>query len=466
MSQFSTNSPGAAAVPVAEEKAFKTHKSNARYHALLNLPFSIPLATQGYIIGIEKSPRDAIGHPNDKSHDTDRLTEPQPREGLSDFDLSQQRRDFKRVTDDPKAMFVSHILKYAPDEERNAITPRLLHSAYSGTGFDGSSLPEPGINLMAAGDPETPYEAGYTALSQMVPLMIDDVAKAKEAGRPFTHLLIMSMGWNNDQFEALERYNDLVMQTARNTGGADFNPLVVGITWPSVWAFRYAKDFTRKLTHISSYPNKTMDADEIGFTVMNVFLNHLVPQVENATGLRSVLVGHSMGARILSRAYYSGGQLVESTARSGRAPILIGLQGAFSSNRFAENYKLLPPVRWFISGEGGPYQDVNAPGGHVALTWASQDLANPVARFASGAPHVGGRFGAIEFAKAHLENKVLALPWQGAVATESACKEAVDLGLILYLDASNIIGDHGDIRDAEVGRLVWSVIKGFEAAEP
>ena len=40
--------------------------------------------------------------------------------------------------------------------------------------------------------------------------MAMQLKQAKEQGEPFTHVVVMSMGWNNDQVESLYRYNTII----------------------------------------------------------------------------------------------------------------------------------------------------------------------------------------------------------------------------------------------------------------
>ncbi len=442
--------------PKADETALGTSGVISRYHALLNTPFSHPLGQVGYIIGIEKAPRDKAGYRHDtdgRAFDPTRLSLPTrlPASGAQ-TDLDQQQAAFKRALDDPKVMLVSHILRYAHDADGQGIEPQLFHSAYSNTAFG----PVPDAPLADA------YEAGWAALDRMEAQLLSDIEQAKAEGHPFTHLVLLSMGWNNDQFEALERYNAILQHTrraARDTGER-FNPMVIGLTWPSVWGGTSVIDLANRALHLGSYPVKADDADEIGYGIANHLVNAMLPRLEAQTGLRSVLLGHSMGARIVTRAYYSAELLNGAVPRTGLGPIVIGLQAAFSANRFSEGYRLIVPVRWIASGEGGPYQEQSRPGGQMALTWSARDYANPLARLLSGAAHVGARPGAKIMHETH-GAKVHAATWHAGGDLGGDCATAREAGKVLYIDASETVAAHGDIRTPETGRLVWSVIRGF-----
>lgn len=449
-------------VPENEETAFATDGVISRYHALLNTPFSHPLGGDGYIIGIEKSPRDKIGFVG-AGADINRLQEPQRLPSSGDpRDLAQQVASFDAATNDPKVMFVSHVLRYAQKEENATLDTELMYSAYSKSAFGEHKAPPP----------TQAYDAGWTALDDLEDQILNDVQTARDAGHPFTHVMFLSMGWNNDQFEALDRYNAIRQHSTRaaKEQGKTFKPLVIGLTWPSVWGGTSVLDVANRALHLGSYPVKAVDADEIGYGIANHILNAMLPRIENAmrprnsseTGLRTIVVGHSMGARILTRAYYSADLLTAPEQRTGPAPIVIGLQAAFSANRFRSSFRLIPPVRWVFTGEGGPYQDHAAPGGILALTWAKGDTANPVARFTTGAAHVGGGIGERRIRKTpslSAKMETYAVPSAENLGPINVpCQAVKENGKVLYIDASEIIESHGDIRNPKVGDLVWTLI--------
>lgn len=441
-------------VPAQEEKAIGTRGAIARYHALLNTPFTHPMVADGYIIGIEKSPRAKIGFEG-KGADSNRLIAPaKSARALHPRDLAQQQGSFDAALDDPKVMFVSHILRYGSATKDPETKVDLAYSAYSKTAF----------GPYAAAPLSRAYEAGWTALEQLQEQIIDDVERAKAQNDPYTHLLFASMGWNNDQFESVARYNAIVQHTQRaaRVNGARFKPLVIALTWPSVWGGSSAFDLANRAAHIGSYTVKARDADEIGYGIANYLLNASLPRIEAHTGLQTVLLGHSMGARILTRAYFSADLLIDNTPRSGAGPTVISLQAALSANRFLPEYQLVPPFRWVISGEGGPYQNNATQSGLMAMTWSTHDSANPVARFATGARHVGGKAGAKRIAKEpELDARFETVTLQGNDDISNLigpCEAVRQNRKVLYVNASDIIVSHGDIANPEVGKLVWKLV--------
>lgn len=444
-------------VPEAELKDLGTDGVISRYHALLNTPHSHPLSANGYIIGIEKAPRERIGA-NFKAHDN----------GLIEFpayaantylqrNIDQQKKTFEAATNDPKVMFVSHILQYDANRVDGAILTTPLYSAYYKTAFGGH----------APVAPEDAYAKGMSELRALEEQILVDIAAATKRGEPYTHIMLLSMGWNNDQFESLERYNAIFQTSVRaaQSEGTKFKPLIIGLTWPSVWGGTSVLDVANRAFHIGSYPVKARDSDEIGYGIVNYLFNDLLPRVENHTDLKTVAIGHSMGARILSRAYYSADYLKQRGPAREHPPLLIGLQGAFSINRFREGHQLIPPVRWLFNGEGGPHQDHAAPGGKLVLTWAERDFANPVARFATGAAHVGGSVADRRLSRnPALQEKVTRHTLKADSLEELAkyCQAGEGEDDILYLNASQIIAAHGDIRNPDVGRLVWNLVDCYE----
>lgn len=444
-------------VPEADENAIGTDGVISRYHALLNTPFSHPLAGNGYIIGIEKSPRELVGA-NFKEHDPSRLNLPsRTDQDFSQTDLENQVGSFTASMNDPKVMLVSHILRYSASEEIGITDTTPLYSVYSESAFGTHQKLRP----------ETAYEDGWKALDLLETQLREDVAAARVENAPYTHLFLLSMGWNNDQFEALERYNAILQHSLRaaKESGKSFKPLTIGITWPSVWGGTSVIDVANRALHLGSYPVKARDSDEIGYGIVNHIFNVLLPRIENEAGVKTVAIGHSMGARVLSRAYYSADLLKRAGPARSHPPLMIGLQGAFSANRFRRDHQLIPPVRWVFEGEGGPYQFHGTPGGDVVLTWSEDDRANPLARFTTGAAHVGGPVGNRVFNRNDdLREKLVQYTIESdrLEGLGEECRHAKDEGKVLYLDASKIIASHGDIRNPDVGRLVWRLVDCFD----
>ncbi len=439
-------------VPEKEVEGLQTDGVLSRYHEVLNLPFSRHMLHPGYLVGIEKSPRELIGLNTsfDEVHLTNSTTNSA---NISDEDLTRQQKVFERTLGDPKAMFVSHILRYGRAQGDQQLKPGLFYSAYSKTAFGKAK------KLLGDCHQRCAYQEGWQALQAMEEALLKDIQSASKSKKPYTHIFVAAMGWNNDQLESIERYNAIIEHTKRAaaSSGSNFNPIVVGVTWPSVWGGQSVLDLANRTLHIASYPTKADDADEIGYGLLNYVVNAMLPRIEAETRLTSILAGHSMGARMLTRAYFSSSHLKDAVPRKNVGPLVIGLQGAFSANRFRSDFSLSPLVDWVRSAESGPYQNLDAPGGSMVLTWSREDHANPVARFVTGAVHVGGKPGKEVMVDDELGDRVVPLNWEELRASSTTCNR----NKILYVDASSIIKTHSDIRNPEVGQLVWRSIECF-----
>ena len=319
----------------------------------------LSLNNDGYIIGIEKRERDALGGVPEK-HYPDRFAT------ISEKDTGSERKKlidkrntkFESYTKYGTAMLVTHIARYfdTPDGDtyNDFREPYFLYNAYDVYKSDSLN-----------------YEDGYEKLEYLKDLLVNDLreeiddwwvgresqerSSSAHVKRPYSHIVIFSMGWNNNQQESIYRYNtilDNVKNVAEKNNNNDFRPLVIGFTWPSVW-FGIENSWLKKNTaFISSYFTKQDDADEIGFTIANWVVHNVVLKAKDEVkeyckdnGKRDlspevITIGHSMGARILSRAIFSRDYIKYETPN--RPPqsyvkLFIGLQGAFSANRFIAN---------------------------------------------------------------------------------------------------------------------------------
>ncbi len=384
----------------------------------------LDLITNGYIIGIEKEKREQSGSPEDGY--PDRLkTLPNEK---NDKHIAEQNKEFSQSTDDPKFMVVTHIVSYFPDR-------KYLYNAYS------NSL---------SGDKN--YDRGYVGLAELQHDLKKRIMSANSQDRPYSHIFIMSMGWNNDQYVSIYRYNKIIdnlIKMADARGDMSFKPLVIGITWPSAW-FTIEDSWLKKkiIGHLGSYTNKSNDADEIGYSIANWLINYQLSDIKKTVGKenfpRVIAVGHSMGARILSRAIFSRDFLKETPDDSSNVvDMYIGLQGAFSARRFvAED-----------SGEGAPYMNFADLSTRIILTSSENDKANP---FAFWSKHVGGKNGLEYMGKKSDIFKILVWPKEQKQVGK-AIRDYKDNQKIITLDVKEIVngkGAHNDILDTEIAELI------------
>lgn len=357
---------------------------------------------------------------------------------------------------DPKTLFVSHIVAshLTPSANRNSkeCPQSGLFSAYASK------------NAPADGD----YLFGYARL-QALYCDIEDVLTA-ESKQPYTHIIVITMGWNTPQSEAIRNFNDLsanLMEASRKST-MPFHPLFIGVTWPSLWSVSAV-----------SYPNKASDADELGMTWLNVLLNDVLfkvkaraPKNNHGVPLKIVAIGHSFGARATSRAVFSSPLLVANKADDKpktSVDLMVLLEGAFSMNRFSKDNGV----------EGSPYRDYATLGGlKTVLTSSEHDGAVSTGFWA---PFAGS---SKSFEKSCSSNdpsaaKVHCVP---AVHAATACPEKLrdlaidvpglnDANRLYYVDASNMIscnapgtggGAHSDIYRPVMGQFIFNLIQQLQ----
>ena len=173
------------------------------------------LTEPGYIIGIEKRPmRNGIedylpGLEAGKAYQT-RF---QQLKGDGEF-TGQRNKVFKRVTTGQiKVMLATQITKKFPNHE-------YIYNAYEN-------------NL--SGDYN--YESSVKGLDELFEDLSHQLKSSSDAGQPYSHILVMSMGWNNDQVESVRRFNRILDNLEKAAGNSEsFKPVVIVFTWPSAWS--------------------------------------------------------------------------------------------------------------------------------------------------------------------------------------------------------------------------------------
>ncbi|MDX1672513.1 MAG: hypothetical protein R3211_09235 [Balneolaceae bacterium] len=429
------------------------------YYSLHGLADAGKLRYDGFLIGIEKQSRERIqapleGYPG--------ISFPDTISGISRVEQNWRRRDFRSLTDDPKALYVTHVMQY--DRTDGADPDRVKVSAVFNA-YRDHHLP--------------PFSASSRSYTLLDSAMTEKLKRGHENDNPFTHILVFSMGWNTDQYQAVNRINritDSLTAVSRNDPGTAFRPMVVALTWPSVWLKGSESEAIRSLGHISSYFNKANDADEIGYSIANKLIHQVIlpkKQLEvRRTPLQVVLVGHSLGARLLSRAVFSRMLLDDGGDHPGQhVDLFVGLQPAFSANRFIDGK----------GGEGSPYALFHQMNTAFAFTTSVHDRANQKAIIAFGSLNLGSELG-LNAAREHPEIFHI-LKWSGpsdaeAIRRAGRSMKEQEKNRILLLDASDIITDgssrkpsgeyasaHNDIYDEEMAELLWQLIKSFAAPD-
>ena len=436
-----------------EESAITTRGGlgeNGVFHDIIYNPEAIALNFPGYIVGLDKGRRHAVGY-----------VEIHPDSNLKDLkDLKDQRgmRNIKeRMRSDPKIHYISHIVR---DEGKSYGQDNcLLYTMYSQWGsskINAGDAPAKMCfnNQENTGKPQTAQVDSSKALN-LLTIELQRAIKDKELkdGHGYTHVIVASMGWNTPQIEAIQNFNSIASHLKNAAGISRFEPLFIGVTWPSVWSSKWLDP----LIKFASYKAKANDADEVGA----IWISEIIDRIKFVAPPEAMLVGigHSFGARAMFSAIC--GESTSDKARLSKRKwnTLIGWQSAFSINRFTVNG----------SGDGFSYSKgcldkVDT----IVLTASEYDAAVNSAFWADMA---GSRdqwkeicSGLLtERSKIKLDGKI------NCVISDSDRNSEIDIrrGYINYIDASKIVllsqpntggGAHSDIYRAVHGKLNWKAM--------
>ncbi len=430
------------------------------------LAISRGLRHDGWIIGIEQANREDMGAPKKGQHDArffrpERL--PFRQETIQvlrkkpGYDRSE--KDWQAIEIQDAALLRNSIFaSYADSKKINIVTQ--VYESFRPRGLDTNRYAT--VDLFNAhdrsgsgiiGETRFVYEESFVALEVFRRRFREKVKDGEH-----THVVLMALGWHVDQVEAIHTYN-LMLRNLCDQSRGQFRPLVVGITWPSAWLQGLIQPLDL-FGHVLSYFDKAKDADAIGATLVSYLLHDIL--LEESNPLPVIAIGHSMGARMLSRAYFSGRNLV-AMKRHKKLDLLVCLQGAFSANRF-----LLSDT-----DEGHPYSTFADKRAQIVLTTSTLDLANAAARILTSFPNVGGQYG-LGVAEEHPDIfRILRWNNHSGKGTLPTKDEIFPTGKkkILMIDAESIVrggagglngkkvGPHNDFVDAEMSRLLWTLIK-------
>ncbi|RRJ82919.1 hypothetical protein [Aestuariirhabdus litorea] len=424
----------------APERVLETNNATTMlFHSVLYYPAEISLNAPGYILGVEKSPVRTI------TLDGDLQTSDHPAAGLSAEAARNELMDIK-------ILYLSHIIdnRNRPFGEGNCS----LHNAYvQPDDADTRQLvpPCPGISPAPVA-PNRAYHASWAALNRLAISLRARIAAARRDGTPFSHILVLTMGWNTVQEEALRNFNSII-KNIRLAGGKAFNPLVIGVTWPSQWQ----SDWLGPLYKLVSFPVKARDADELGLSWLGVLLHDTLPRADNR--LPVVVIGHSFGSRAASMAtcvgpaiHPPGGEAI--TPKPFPHLTLINLQGAFQIERLlgsGGDRKIIFPGRCANASQGDS---------RIFLTASVHDQAMDTAFW-------GVYAGNDKSYRRFCEQTTPPFNCLRARASGELESQAVNGSPISYIDASELIyqnaylsggGAHSDIYRPEHGVLLWQLI--------
>lgn len=405
-----------------EKKLGTTGKYKWSFHRLSDRDKGVTLAFPGYIIGLEKSKRKLIGAPTKKQLKNSGALK------VFGYNEASYTWDslpfFKRmVLNDPRSTFVSAIIEY---KFSNDILPRIVTKTHYDA-YDSEFLK----------DPKEAFQIGLEELD-----VIGDKILQKIDENKITHVFMLSMGWNTDQQEALRNFNSLFLKIMDQAKASDikFNPLFIGYTWASKWS-------DRKSNAVSLF-TKSNDADEIGMTWFNYLLNHKLLSKKSKANFNTILIGHSLGAKLTSRATMSASMLKQE---SRKVDLLINLESAYSINRFSKNKGIEPTY---------DYEQWRSYVNNVALVWSEYDTAPS---WAFWAPYAGGKRGHKAVIKHPVDYPDIELfkykSEEGVAFTKPQQIKLIDASSIIYRDAYfKGGGAHSDIYNNEVAIMLWQLI--------
>jgi len=418
---------------------------NGLFHDIIYNPESISLSFPGYVVGLDKGRHRDIA---------DGETLPQ----IAPGDMGAVR-DFKFGLEvNPKLYYVSHIVKDSgkPYGEQNCI----LYSIYQTWGDQTHSGDSPNDDFRCGkdgpifGEPRKAFSSSWTAIE-----ILREELKAAVSTNQYTHVVLIVMGWNTTQIEAVRNFN-AILSNVRRASGENFRPLVVGVTWASYWS----AEWFEPLVEILSYPDKSSDADRIGFS----WLGEITRVVsETADNLPRIAIGHSFGARALATALCAGSQIeaagpnthMHSQIQDRPWDLFIGWEAAFSIKRFSPE------------GDGDGFLYANGCAGvrDIVLTSSEHDVAVTKSGWAKtiGSAKVW-KFVCKEGGAQELNLNVQCV--DGKDLKDGTYKFRFLDNQLTYVDVSPIVvfnqpntggGAHSDIFRPIHGRFVWSAISAI-----
>ena len=444
------------------------------FHRVVERDEGLGLHFPGFLIGVEKAWRDDICMPKLEGLEPDPLnleTLRQEPPGLSELEKDLRRdhlHNIEEFLDDWKGTFISHLVEYRMKGVGGMGLERIEEDIF----FDVYAEKR-GSNAEEC-DAKQAYETSLQAASGESLLAVQIHGNLQKAKHPYTHILVYAMGWNTDQQETIRNVNSLVTQLDKTNSNGTFKPLVVAISWPSEWKWPVGE----WLGKLASYAVRTDDADEIGVLWVNLILRNILVPAKHEYGIPLILIGHSFGARMLTRAATSAELIcTQCPHQPDDIDLVIGLQGAFSVNRFI-------PKRGFRAGrEGAPYREFKDFARKMMFTWSEHDDATPLAAWVTGARHVGSEPGYIlskanrnldRFAHFKVENnncgKIKLKPEEGLET--KTWNEAFDDDQyeVVMVDASEIVKygayghwgkAHSDIFTPRIAELIWRSVKAL-----
>ena len=453
----------------------------------------------GYLLGVEKTSRQTLGllgGPFGACSDSDSedifrqafLRVPLRTGGGFDDPTCL----LKRRLDDRRRMFLSHVVAF---RALNANATTRIGGAVLYDVYARNDLLCTIQQAAATGQPPAWEKGAFFAgraqgLAELENALRADLLSAQQSGKPYSHVFVYVMGWNTGEAASIENFNALfgyLLDAAAvdASAGSHFRPLFIGLTWPSTWSFGTSAwdQFVRGV----SFWNKKNDADELGTTWANYLVNEVLTRIKQEhERLRVVLVGHSFGARAVSRALYSCPWLATPGDCQNTVDLVVGLQSAFGRSRF--RHGLSPAWQEAIAvhpmhHEGIPYTDYSqfaAYRAKQAYLWSRYDSATSLSAMIGGNNEVERtRAPGNQDLFQHLDDPAAGddrspLPPSSEVISRVRQLAAHDRRVLL-IDGAGFVrydtpyhgGDaHSDIYTRETGQLTWELVKKYAPSAP
>jgi len=405
-------------------------------HISAYYPGAISLNFPGYVVGFEEASR--------------KLVTNDPTDILLDKNAGSAGYTVERLLKAARynVPFVSQVMRYEgrPYGEGNCSLYSLYHN--HGRAFVNPCSDDPRNTAPENYDYRNTYTRSWDAVDILKERLTRDVASKK-----YTHLIVTVMGLDTAQEEAIRNYKSIISSIRKDAGNA-FEPLFVGITWPSFFANRWFDPFWEAL----AYHPIADRADILGLSWLGVVLNDAIMPLGDK--IEVTVIGHSFGARATSMALCVGpailrnGEPAVEPEHTGMVENFIGLAPAFSLQRFVKED--------FLFYENVYYKDFCPKVERFVFTASSNDYAfDPV--FWSDA--VGDHEYLVKYCNGKQPvavNCTTATPDGGIETYDVAAK-------ITYVDTSALMqyqmpgtkgGGHADIFRPEIGRLLWTLING------
>ncbi len=276
-----------------------------------SIKYDFMLKPEGYIIGIEKT------------------------RGIDDYKTKCSDESFSKNNSNiceavsshmpspvyGKDTLLTHIVRFSQNDPENSEC--ILFNAHSDIdkGVQSNAPACLGGRFNSEGNKFKYMEEGLNSLS----ILKRDIQTRIEK-QPPTHIFFVSTGWNTSQGESIKNYNDLFqnIKASADKNNQKFSPLVIGISWHSY--------IDNSLQGSVDFGGAQNDADEVGIFWAGPILHKVLEPIGEKYKIPVRLIGHSFGCRVVTQALATNKLYKDSPISS--KPVLIGLQCAFSANRF------------------------------------------------------------------------------------------------------------------------------------